>query len=71
MAQTRGSRNGESDNPTVDTRLFASNADLKKTVDEFMHAKSSAKPTATSKPTAADQESARIRKKRNRNKKGA
>jgi len=40
-------RAGESDNPAVDTRLFASDADLRKTVDEFMHAKSSAKPTAT------------------------
>ena len=44
-------RADESDNPAVDTRLFASDADLKKTVDEFMNAKSSAKPTATSKPT--------------------
>ena len=64
-------RASESDNPTVDTRLFASNADLKKTVDEFMHAKSSAKPTATSKPTPEDQEAQRIRKKRNRNKSAA
>jgi hypothetical protein len=52
----------------VDTRLFASQADLKKTVGEFMHAKSSAKPTATSKPTPEDEEAQRIRKKRNRNK---
>ena len=58
----------ESDNPMVDTRLFASEASLKKTVNEFMNAKSSAKPTQTSKPTPADQESARLRKKRNRNK---
>jgi LCP family protein required for cell wall assembly len=64
-------RASESDNPTVDTRLFASTADLKKTVDEFMHAKSSAKPTATSKPTPEDQEAQRIRKKRNRNKSAA
>ena len=55
-------RAGESDNPAVDTRLFASDADLRKTVDEFMHAKSSAKPTATSKPTPEDQEAQRIRK---------
>ena len=61
-------RASESDNPAVDTRLFASQADLKKTVGEFMHAKSSAKPTATSKPTPEDQEAQRIRKKRNRNK---
>ena len=58
----------ESDNPTVDTRLFATNDGLKKVVDQFMHAKSSAKPVQTSKPTPADQESARIRKKHNRNK---
>ncbi len=58
----------ESDNPMVDTRLFASDANLRKTVDEFMHAKSSAKPTATSKPTPEDEEAQRIRKKRNRNK---
>ena len=64
-------RADESDNPAVDTRLFASDADLRKTVDEFMHAKSSAKPTATSKPTPEDQEAQRIRKKRNRNKSAA
>jgi LCP family protein required for cell wall assembly len=58
----------ESDNPMVDTRLFASNDSLKKTVDEFMNAKSSNKPTKTAKPTAQDEESARLRKKRNRNK---
>jgi polyisoprenyl-teichoic acid--peptidoglycan teichoic acid transferase len=58
----------ESDNPAVDTRLFASQGDLEKTVDEFMHAKSSAKPTVTSKPTPEDEEAQRIRKKRNRNK---
>ena len=61
-------RASESDDPAVDTRLFASQADLKKTVGEFMHAKSSAKPTATSKPTPEDEEAQRIRKKRNRNK---
>jgi LCP family protein required for cell wall assembly len=58
----------ESDNPMVDTRLFVSNASLKKSIDQFMNAKSSAKPVQTSKPTPADQESARIRKKHNRNK---
>ena len=61
----------ESDNPTVDTRLFASDESLRKTVGEFMNAKSSAKPTATSKPTPEDKESARLRKKRNRNKSAA
>jgi LCP family protein required for cell wall assembly len=61
----------ESDNPTVDTRLFASNADLQKTVREFMNAKSSAKPTQTAKPTQAEKESARLRKKRNRNKRAS
>jgi LCP family protein required for cell wall assembly len=58
----------ESDNPVVDTRLFASQASLKHEVDQFMNAKSSSKPVQTSKPTPADQESARIRKKHNRNK---
>ena len=53
---------------TVDTRLFTLQRSLKKTVDEFMNAKSSSKPTKTAKPTAADEESARLRKKRNRNK---
>ena len=61
-------RAAESDNPTVDTRLFASEASLRKTVGEFMNAKSSAKPTVTSKPTPEDRESQRLRKKRNRNK---
>jgi polyisoprenyl-teichoic acid--peptidoglycan teichoic acid transferase len=64
-------RASESDNPAVDTRLFASKDMLKKTVDEFMHAKSSAKPTATSKPTPEDEEAQRIRRKRNRNKSAA
>jgi LCP family protein required for cell wall assembly len=58
----------ESDNPTIDTRLFADSSDLKKTLNEFMNAKSSAKPTATSKPTPEDKATARLRKKRNRNK---
>ena len=57
----------ESDNPMVDTRLFASDASLRKTVNEFMNAESSAKPTATSKPTPEDEEAQRIRRKRNRN----
>jgi polyisoprenyl-teichoic acid--peptidoglycan teichoic acid transferase len=61
-------RADEAPNPTVDTRLFASADELKTTLREFMNAKSSAKPTQTSKPTPADQESARLRKKRNRNK---
>jgi polyisoprenyl-teichoic acid--peptidoglycan teichoic acid transferase len=57
----------ESDNPMVDTRLFASDASLRKTVNEFMNAESSAKPTVTSKPTPEDEEAQRIRRKRNRN----
>ncbi len=56
-----------SDNPMVDTRLFASDASLRKSVDEFMNAQSSAKPTVTSKPTPEDEEAQRIRRKRNRN----
>jgi polyisoprenyl-teichoic acid--peptidoglycan teichoic acid transferase len=53
--------------PTVDTRLYASAGDLRQTVREFMNAEASAKPVQTSKPTAEDQESARLRRKRNRN----
>jgi LCP family protein required for cell wall assembly len=64
-------RASESDNPAVDTRLFASKEMLDKTLGEFMHAKSSAKPTATSKPTPEDEEAQRIRRKRNRNKSAA
>jgi hypothetical protein len=54
----------ESDNPMTDTRLFASKAALQKTYDEFMNAQASAKPRVTSEPTAADRESARVRRKR-------
>ena len=61
-------RASESDNPAGDSRLFTSRGSLKKTLDEFMNAKSSSKPTKTAKPTAQDEESARLRKKRNRNK---
>jgi LCP family protein required for cell wall assembly len=61
----------ESDNPQVDTRLFASAEALRKTHDEFMNAKGSAKPRQTSAPTAADRESARVRRKRNRAKPAA
>jgi LCP family protein required for cell wall assembly len=55
------------ENPQIDTRLYASKGDLRKTVDEFMNAKSSAKPTVTSKPTPEDEEAQRLRRKRNRN----
>jgi LCP family protein required for cell wall assembly len=61
----------ESDDPAVDTRLFVSQAALRTTVREFMNAKSSAKPTQTAKPTKQDQESARLHKKRNRNKRAS
>jgi LCP family protein required for cell wall assembly len=61
----------ESDDPTVDTRLFTSPAGLRTAVRQFMNAKSSAKPTQTAKPTAADKESARLHKKRNRNKRSS
>jgi LCP family protein required for cell wall assembly len=54
----------ESDNPQQDTRLFASRSALRKTYDEFMNAQASAKPRVTSEPTAADRESARVRRKR-------
>jgi LCP family protein required for cell wall assembly len=61
-------RANDAPNPQVDTKLYTTQADLKQTVDEFMNAKSSAKPTKTAKPTAEDEESARIRRKHNRNK---
>jgi polyisoprenyl-teichoic acid--peptidoglycan teichoic acid transferase len=61
----------ESDNPQLDTRLFASAAALRKTHDEFMNAQASAKPRQTSEPTAADKESARVRRKRGRAKPAA
>jgi hypothetical protein len=64
-------RAAESDNPQVDTRLFASAAALRKTHDEFMNAEGSAKPRQTSEPTAADKESARVRRKRTRAKPAA
>jgi len=57
----------ESENPTVDTRLYASAGQLRQTVREFMNARASSKPVQTAEPTAEDEESARIRKKRNRN----
>ncbi len=61
----------EAPNPTVDTRLFASAHDLKRTLDEFMNARSSDKSTVTAKPTPADEESRRLRRKRNRNRSSA
>lgn len=57
-------RANESDNPKIDTRLFASAEQLKTTHDEFMNAQASAKPRVTSRPTEADRESARVRRKR-------
>jgi LCP family protein required for cell wall assembly len=56
-----------SENPTVDTRLFASKAQLKQTYAEFMDAKASSKPRQTSSPTARDREAARVRRKRRQN----
>ncbi len=60
-------RADEAPNPAIDTRLYASKGDLKKTVGEFMNAKASSKPVQTAKPTPEDEESARLRRKRNRN----
>jgi polyisoprenyl-teichoic acid--peptidoglycan teichoic acid transferase len=60
-------RADEAPNPQVDTRLYASNGQLRKTVREFMSAEASSKPVQTSKPTAEDEASARVRRKRNRN----
>jgi polyisoprenyl-teichoic acid--peptidoglycan teichoic acid transferase len=58
----------EAPNPQLDTRLYASKDDLKTTLREFMNAKTPDEPTVTSKPTPKDEEDARLRKKRNRNK---
>ena len=57
--------------PALDTRLYASRGDLRRTVDEFMDARSSAKPTQTAKPTPADEEAKRLRSKRNTNRSAA
>jgi LCP family protein required for cell wall assembly len=64
-------RADQAEDPAIDTRLYASRKDLRRTVDEFMTARSSAKPTQTAKPTPADQEAARLRRKRNRNRSAA
>jgi LCP family protein required for cell wall assembly len=61
-------RADEAPNPVVDTRLYASKSQLRQSVHEFMNAQSSAKPTATSKPTPEDKEAQRLSRKRNRNK---
>jgi LCP family protein required for cell wall assembly len=61
----------EAENPALDSRLFASKQDLRKTYDEFMNAQGSAKPRQTAEPTEADKESARVRRKRNRNRQAA
>jgi LCP family protein required for cell wall assembly len=64
-------RADEAENPALDTRLYASADDLKRTVREFMNAKGSAKPVQTAKPTEEDQEDAALRRKRNRNRSAA
>jgi LCP family protein required for cell wall assembly len=64
-------RADEAPNPAIDTRLYASASQLKQTVKEFMNAKASSKPVQTAKPTEEDQESARLRRKRNRNRAAA
>jgi hypothetical protein len=56
----------EGANPAVDARLFASDAQLSKTVREFMNAQGSSKPRQTAEPTREDEESARVRRKRER-----
>ena len=57
-------RAAEAANPSVDSRLYASASQLRKTVGEFMNAKGSSKPRQTAEPTKADEESARVRRKR-------
>ncbi len=64
-------RADEAPNPAVDTRLYASAGQLRRTMREFMNAKASSKPIVTSKPTPEDKESARVRRKRNRNRAAA
>ena len=65
-------RADEAPNPAVDTRLYASAGQLRQTVREFMNAKASSKPTSdvrSRRPT--DKESARVRRKRNRNRRAS
>ena len=64
-------RADEAPNPAIDSRLYASKGDLRKTYDEFMNAQGSAKPRQTAAPTQADKESARVRRRANRNRRAA
>jgi LCP family protein required for cell wall assembly len=61
-------RADEAPDPQIDTRLYASKDQLRTSLREFMNAKTPDEPTATSKPTARDQQDAALRKKRNRTK---
>jgi LCP family protein required for cell wall assembly len=54
-------------NPQVDSNLYISNSDLKTVYREFMSLQGSATPrVGSTKPTAADRETARVRGKRKR-----
>jgi len=54
------------DNPMVDTRLFASRKELAKLARDFLAANATPKPVRRSQPTAADRQTLRDRRKRNR-----
>ena len=56
----------EADNPQVDSNLYASDSALRKSLREFMNARASRTPRASSEPTDADREFERVRKKRRR-----
>ena len=57
-------RASESDNPMVDTRLFASDRQLIATYREFMNTRASSKPRQTAKPIAEERRETRARRKR-------
>jgi LCP family protein required for cell wall assembly len=53
-------------NPAVDTRLYWKKNEIAKLAQDFMAAKGTAKPAATATPSAADQQTLRNRRKRNK-----
>jgi LCP family protein required for cell wall assembly len=59
-------RAGESDDPKVNSNLYASDRSLRKVVEEFMNARGSARPRAAAKPDEREREFQRVRKKRER-----
>ena len=59
-------RADEAENPQVDSNLYASDRDLRRSLREFMNARGSRTPREGSAPTAADREFQRVREKRRR-----